>query len=30
MKSFDPEDPVRYDFALFNLGVRDKDTFPAI
>lgn len=30
MKSFDPEDPVRYDFALFNLGVRDKDTFPAL
>jgi len=24
LKSFDPEDPVKYDFALFGLGVNEK------
>ena len=30
MKSFDPDDPVKYDFALFNLGIGDHDTNQAI
>jgi hypothetical protein len=24
LKKFDPEDPVKYDFALFGLGVNNK------
>ena len=24
LKAFDPEDPVKYDFALFGLGVEEK------
>jgi uncharacterized protein (TIGR02757 family) len=27
LKSFDAKDPVKYDFALFGLGVLDKDNF---
>jgi hypothetical protein len=24
LKEFDPEDPVKYDFALFGLGIAEK------
>ena len=24
LRSFDPEDPVKYDFALFGLGIEEK------
>jgi uncharacterized protein (TIGR02757 family) len=27
LKTFDAKDPVKYDFALFGLGVLDKDNF---
>jgi uncharacterized protein (TIGR02757 family) len=25
LKEFDPEDPVKYDFALFGIGILEKD-----
>ena len=28
LKSFDSIDPVKYDFALFGIGVYEKDLFP--
>jgi uncharacterized protein (TIGR02757 family) len=27
LKQFDPMDPVKYDFALFGIGVNEKDLF---
>ena len=27
LKQFDPKDPVKYDFALFGVGVLEKDQF---
>ncbi|HWB64967.1 MAG TPA: TIGR02757 family protein [Chitinophagales bacterium] len=30
LRSFDPKDPVKYDFALFGLGVLDKDELEKI
>jgi uncharacterized protein (TIGR02757 family) len=28
LRQFDPEDPVKYDFALFGMGVLEKDMLP--
>jgi uncharacterized protein (TIGR02757 family) len=27
LRAFDPSDPVKYDFALFGLGISEKNTF---
>jgi uncharacterized protein (TIGR02757 family) len=29
LREFDPEDPIKYDFALFGLGVFEKSLFPS-
>jgi len=29
LRRFDPDDPVRYDFALFGIGVTEKKKFQA-
>ena len=30
LRGFDPEDPIKYDFALFGLGVFEKSLFPGL